>query len=157
MKYDKKSQNGLEKETSRKHPHKIHENKENACLENLIFMSTLVRNRSFHFSRFVQISSKMAPKGAGNWGLPGFFSSKTWQERGLKNIQKTSTRKVRKNVKKVVQKDVPKSDVFLVFLGSGAKGAPGWSQGSLQAPSKVKFDWKWDQNGEHNSISMFFL
>ena len=66
VKYDKKSQNGLEKETSRKHPHKIYENKENACLENLIFMPILVRNRSFHFSRFVQINSKMVPRGSRN-------------------------------------------------------------------------------------------
>ena len=53
VKYDKKLQNGSEKETSRKHAHKIHENQENTCLESLIFMSSLVRNRSFHFSRFV--------------------------------------------------------------------------------------------------------
>ena len=109
VKYDKKLQNGSEKEKSRKHAHKIHENQENTCLESLIFMPTLVRNRSFHFSRFVQISSKMAPRGSRNWGLQVFFSPKTWQERGLKNIQKTITRKVKKNDKKVVKKDVPKS------------------------------------------------
>ena len=66
VKYDKKSQNGLEKETSRKHAHKIHESQENTCLESLIFMSTLVRSRSFHFSRFVQIISNIAPRGLRN-------------------------------------------------------------------------------------------
>ena len=66
VKYDKKLQSGSEKETSRKHAHKIHESQENACLESLIFMSPLVRNRSFHFSRFVQIISNMVPRGTGN-------------------------------------------------------------------------------------------
>ena len=107
VKYDKKSQNGLEKGTSRKHAQKIHENQENTCLESLIFMSILVRNRSFHFSRFVQINSKIAPIGSRNWGLHVFFSPKTWPERGVKNTQKTITGKVRTNYKKVVKKDVP--------------------------------------------------
>ena len=91
VKYDKKLQSGSEKIPSRKHAHKIHESQENACLESLIFMSTLVRNRSFHFSRYVQISSKIAPRGSRNGGQQVFLSPKTWQERGLKNIQKTIT------------------------------------------------------------------
>ena len=78
-------------------------------------MSILVRNRSFHFSRFVQIISNIAPRGLRNWGLLVLLSSKTWQERGLKNIQKTITRKVRKCVKKVVKKSVPKSCFFWYF------------------------------------------
>ena len=77
----------------------------------------------------------MAPRGSRNWGLQVFFSPKTWQETGLKNIQKTITRKVRKNVKKVVEKDVPKSDGFLFFCGLGQKapqGGPKDPPGTLQ-------------------------
>ena len=53
------------------------------------------------------------------------FSPKTWFERGVKNTQKTITRKVRKHVKKVVKKDVPKSDLFVIFLDLGPKAPQG--------------------------------
>jgi len=125
VKYDKKSQNGLEKETSRKHPHKIYENKDNACLESLIFVSTLVRNRSFHFSRFVQISSKIAPRGSRNGGQQVFLSPKTWQERGLKNIQKTITWKVRKMWKRLPKRTSRKVIFLLFFWGLGPKAILG--------------------------------
>ena len=82
-----------------------------------------------------------------------FFSPKAWQERGLKNIQKTSTRKVRKNVKKVVQKDVPKSDLFVIFLDLGPK-AP---QGAPKDPYKHRPRSNLIENGTKMVCIILFL
>ena len=120
---------------SRKHGHKIHENKENTCLESLIFMSIPERNRSFHFSRFIQTISNIASRGLRNWGLLVLFSSKTWLERGVKNTQKAITRKVRNNYEKVVKKDVPKSGFFFWFFwGLGPKAPQGGPKDPYKHP-----------------------
>ena len=67
------------------------------------------------------------------------LSSKTWQERGLKNIQKTRIRKVRKCVKKVVKKSVPKSAVFFIFLDLGPKAPQGASKDPPDHPPRSNF------------------
>ena len=72
-------------------------------------------------------------------------------ERGVKNIWKTMRRKVRQIVGRLVKNEVHNCGFFKLSLGSGATGAPGWSQGSLQAPSKVKIDWKLYTKGAHNA------
>ena len=82
-----------------------------------------------------------------------FFSPKALQERGLKNIQKTSTRKVRTNVKKVVQKDVSKSDRFALFLDLGPK-AP---QGAPKDPYKHRPRSNLIENGTRMVRIIIFL
>ena len=75
-----------------------------------------------------------------------FFSPKAWQERGLKNIQKTSTRKVRKNVKKVVKNDAPKSDIFWFFGVWGPRRprvVPEIPPSTLQGEILLKIVQKW--------------
>ena len=86
------------------------------------------------------------------------FPSKTWLERGVKNTQKTITRKVRKNDQKVVKKDVPKSDFVWLFWGLGPK-AP---QGGPKDPYKHRPRSNLIENctkivRTQNSISIMFL
>jgi hypothetical protein len=81
----------------------------------------------------------MAPRGSRNSGLQVFFSPKTWQETGLKNIHKTITRKVRKNDKNVVKKDVPKSGFFWFFWDLGPKAPQGAPKEFPEHPSGPNF------------------
>ena len=67
------------------------------------------------------------------------LSSKTWQERRLKNIQKTTTRKVTKYDKNVIKKDVPKSVFFLIFWGLGPKAPQDGPKDSPEHHPKSNF------------------
>ena len=105
----------IEKETSRKHAHKIRENKEMTCLETLIFMSSLVRNRSFNFSRFAHIISKWHAE-APEIEACKCFVTQNWLERNLKSIQKKSPDKLQNILKLyLIKTDIQKRVRFGFF------------------------------------------
>ena len=120
---------------------------ETQALQSLIFEYHPTQNRSFNFSTFVPNVFQMALKGIRNWGLWVPLAQKTGRREVYKTRQKTSIRKVRQYVKNVPKKGLPEKWSFCCFLGSGAKGVPGWSQRPPRAPYKVKscrkFDKKW--------------
>ena len=90
-----------------------------------------------------QICWECAPKGTQNPSKLrplSAFGAKSWYERGLKNTQKMTIRKAGKQVKKSSKKGTPNSG-FCDLLGSGARGASGWSKRTPGAPCKVKSCW----------------
>ena len=89
--------------------------------------------------------------------LAGVFFTQSLAGERSKKHPKNNHHKSEKKWPKCRKKWRPKKWFFLVFLGSGVQGAPGWSRRSPRAPSKVKFCWKLYKNGVQNYISMMFL
>ena len=110
---------------------------ETKALQSLIFQSIPTRNRSLAFSDLLRVCSKRHPKPFEIEACGCLWRRKLVGERFQKHTKKKHQKST--NIcQKCTQKRYPEKRSFCCFSGSGARGAPGWSQRTPGAPCKVK-------------------
>ena len=122
--------------------------------QTLIFVTPLMRNRSFHFSIFGQNVTKMVPKCLQNGSLRIPSAPKT--QFGARS--KTSLKNRRQTSAHICQKYGPKGDPKTWYLGgfwgSGSQGAPGRFQGPSQGVKSEPKGAKMESNSHPKSINI---
>ena len=101
---------------------------ETQALVSSIFVSTLERNRSFHFSRFAQKVRELVATGLRNRRLKAPLAPKRAQKKRLKGVSKQAAEKIRNMMESRPQNECPKTDFFCAFWGFEPEGGPGRSQ-----------------------------
>ena len=112
----------------------ITEVNETQALASSIFVSTLERNRSFHFSRFAQKVSKLVATGLRNRRLKAPLAPKRAQKKRLKGVLKQAVEKMRNMMKSRPPNECPKTDLFVLFWDLGVKVAQGGPKDSFWDP-----------------------
>jgi hypothetical protein len=114
--------------------------RETQTLKSLILVSFLERERSFHFSRFVQIVINLVPKWVSNWCVWVPLRPESWQKLGLQNMYKTVTKKVPTSVQICFKKRVQKSGRLVVFRVPIPAWSPGRPRGGSKAQKYLKME-----------------
>ena len=129
--------------------------------KSLICVSPLERERSFHFSRFIQNVIDLVPTRARNWSLWVPLGPERTQKRGLENIHKNRHHKVHQTVWNVLQKEGLKKWSFCDLLGPHPRMVSMASWDKLQGPKTcpnggLDVDFHWFQYDISIFVGAFF-
>ena len=107
---------------------------ETQTLESLLLVSSLDRECSFQFPRFVQIVINLVPTWTSNWCVWVPLRPESKQKWGLEHMQETVTTKVPTPVINMLQKEGPKNCFVNAFWGPHASMVSRACPGRLPGP-----------------------